>query len=99
MSDAPLGPHTFPPTDALVDALSGAVVRAVSEALADVAPPEGDLETARLYGERGVPIVMYGAGPRTILEANAKRADENLLLEDLRRATIVVACAVGDLLG
>ncbi|MFO1282541.1 MAG: M20/M25/M40 family metallo-hydrolase [Burkholderiales bacterium] len=54
---------------------------------------------ARLYGERGVPIVMYGAGPRTILEANAKRADENLLLEDLRRATIVVACAVGDLLG
>jgi len=53
---------------------------------------------ARLYGERGIPIVMYGAGPRTILEANAKRADENLVLEDLRRATIVVASAVGDLL-
>ena len=53
---------------------------------------------ARLYGERGIPIVMYGAGPRTILEANAKRADENLLLEDLRRATIVVASAVAELL-
>ena len=53
---------------------------------------------ARLYGEHGVPIVMYGAGPRTILEANAKRADENLLLDDLRRATQVVAGAVGDLL-
>jgi acetylornithine deacetylase/succinyl-diaminopimelate desuccinylase-like protein len=53
---------------------------------------------ARLYGEHGVPTVMYGAGPRTLLEANAKRADENLLLEDLRRATKVVACAVGDLL-
>jgi acetylornithine deacetylase/succinyl-diaminopimelate desuccinylase-like protein len=53
---------------------------------------------ARLYGERGIPIVLYGAGPRTILEANAKRADENLVLEDLRRATIVVASAVGDLL-
>ena len=53
---------------------------------------------ARLYGERGIPVVMYGAGPRTILEANAKRADENLLLEDLRRATIVVASAVADLL-
>ncbi len=53
---------------------------------------------ARLYGERGIPIVMYGAGPRTILEANAKRADENLLLEDLRRATQVVASAVADLL-
>ena len=53
---------------------------------------------ARLYGEHGVPIVMYGAGPRTIAEANAKRPDENLLLEDLRRATHVVACAVYDLL-
>ena len=53
---------------------------------------------ARLYGEHGVPIVMYGAGPRTILEANAKRADENLVLDDLRRATAVVACALADLL-
>jgi succinyl-diaminopimelate desuccinylase len=53
---------------------------------------------ARLYGEHGVPIVMYGAGPRTIAESNAKRPDENLLLEDLRRATHVVACTVHDLL-
>jgi len=54
---------------------------------------------ARLYGEHGVPIVMYGAGPRTIAESNAKRPDENLLLEDLRRATHVVACTVRDLIG
>jgi succinyl-diaminopimelate desuccinylase len=53
---------------------------------------------ARLYGEAGIPIVLYGAGPRSILEANAKRADENLLLEDLRRASIVVAGALHDLL-
>jgi acetylornithine deacetylase/succinyl-diaminopimelate desuccinylase family protein len=53
---------------------------------------------ARLYGEHGVPIVMYGAGPRTIAESNAKRPDENLLLEDLRRATAVVACSVADLM-
>ncbi|HEY3179129.1 MAG TPA: M20/M25/M40 family metallo-hydrolase [Casimicrobiaceae bacterium] len=53
---------------------------------------------ARLYGEHGVPIVMYGAGPRTIGESNAKRPDENLLLEELRRATHVVASAVHDLL-
>jgi acetylornithine deacetylase/succinyl-diaminopimelate desuccinylase-like protein len=53
---------------------------------------------ARLYGEAGIPIVLYGAGPRTIIEANAKRADENLLLEDLRRATITVAGALFDLL-
>jgi hypothetical protein len=42
---------------------------------------------------------MYGAGPRTILEANAKRADENLKLDDLKRATLVVVYAVADLLG
>jgi len=54
---------------------------------------------ARLYGEHGVPIVMYGAGPRTLGESNAKQPDENLLLEDLRRATKVVAATVRDLLG
>jgi len=53
---------------------------------------------ARLYCEAGIPAVLYGAGPRTVLESNAKRADENLLLDDLRRATKVVACALLDLL-
>jgi succinyl-diaminopimelate desuccinylase len=53
---------------------------------------------ARLYGEAGVPTVMYGAGPRTVLESNAKRADENVLLEDLRRATKVIARTLLDML-
>jgi acetylornithine deacetylase/succinyl-diaminopimelate desuccinylase-like protein len=53
---------------------------------------------ARHYAEAGVPAVVYGAGPRTILEANAKRPDENLALSDLRGATLVVACALADLL-
>ena len=52
----------------------------------------------RLYGERGVPAVIYGAGPRTVLESNAKRADEHLVLEDLRRATKVIARTLLDLL-
>jgi succinyl-diaminopimelate desuccinylase len=52
----------------------------------------------RLYGAAGVPAVIYGAGPRTVLESNAKRADEHLLLEDLRRATQVVARTLADLL-
>jgi succinyl-diaminopimelate desuccinylase len=52
----------------------------------------------RLYGEQGVPAVIYGAGPRTVLESNAKRADEHLVLEDLRRATKVVARTLFDLL-
>ena len=53
---------------------------------------------ARLYCERGVPIVMYGAGPRTLAESNAKGPDENILLDDLRRATQVVACTLHDML-
>ena len=52
----------------------------------------------RLYGALGIPCVIYGAGPRTVLESNAKRPDENLLLEDLRRATKVVARTLLDLL-
>jgi succinyl-diaminopimelate desuccinylase len=53
---------------------------------------------ARHYAAAGIPVVLYGAGPRTIEESNAKRADENVALDDLRRATRVVACAVADLL-
>ena len=52
----------------------------------------------RLYGERGIPAAIYGAGPRTVLESNAKRADEHVVLEDLRRATKVVARTLHDLL-
>ena len=52
----------------------------------------------RLYGEHGVAAVIYGAGPRTVLESNAKRADEHLVLDDLMRATKVVARTLLDLL-
>ena len=52
----------------------------------------------RLYVERGVPGVIYGAGPRTVLESHAKRSDERVDLEDLRRATKVVARMLADLL-
>ncbi len=52
----------------------------------------------RLYVEHGIPGVIYGAGPRTVLESHAKRADERLHLEDLRRATKVIARSLHDLL-
>jgi acetylornithine deacetylase/succinyl-diaminopimelate desuccinylase family protein len=52
----------------------------------------------RLYGAAGVPAAIYGAGPRTVLESNAKRADEHIVLEDLRRATKVIARTLRDLL-
>jgi acetylornithine deacetylase/succinyl-diaminopimelate desuccinylase-like protein len=52
----------------------------------------------RLFCEVGIPGVIYGAGPRTVLESHAKRADERLELEDLRRATKVIARTLSDLL-
>jgi succinyl-diaminopimelate desuccinylase len=53
---------------------------------------------ARLYGEHGIPAVLYGAGPRTVPESNAKKADERLALDDLRKATKVVALTLFDFL-
>lgn len=53
----------------------------------------------RLFGAQGIPAAIYGAGPRTVRESNAKRADEHIVLEDLRRATQVVARTLLDLLG
>jgi acetylornithine deacetylase/succinyl-diaminopimelate desuccinylase-like protein len=52
----------------------------------------------RLFGARGIPAVIYGAGPRPVLESNATRADEHLLVEDLRKATKVVARTLFDIL-
>jgi len=53
---------------------------------------------ARHYGEAGVPTVLYGAGPRTLEEANGHRADEKLELTDLYAATEVVALSLLELL-
>jgi succinyl-diaminopimelate desuccinylase len=53
---------------------------------------------ARHYAEAGIPTVMYGAGPRTLLEANGHRADERLPLETLRIARKTIAASAAALL-
>jgi len=53
----------------------------------------------RLYAEAGIPGVIYGAGPRSVLESHAKRSGERVVLEDLRRATKGIARTLKDLLG
>lgn len=80
--------------------LVAAIQRAARHVLGEDIPALGTplYADARLYAEHGIPVVMYGAGPRTLLESNAKRANENIALEDLRRATKVVALALGDML-
>lgn len=90
-------PLTSTPTQA---PLLAAVQTAAREVFGEDIPALGvPLYTdARHYAEAGIPVVLYGAGPRTILEANAHRADERLPLADLHRATEVIAIAVADLL-
>ncbi len=53
---------------------------------------------ARHYAAAGIPVVLYGAGPQSIEEANAHRADERLPLDDLHKATEVIALTLFDLL-
>ena len=90
----PLRP--LPGHERLVEALQREAGRVFGEPIPAAGVP---LYTdARHYAAADIPVVLYGAGPRTIEEANAKRADENVALDDLHRATRVVACAVGDLL-
>lgn len=86
----------LPGSDKLVDSLQrhGRAVFG-EEITAQGTPLYAD---ARLYGERGIPTVMYGAGPRTVQESNAKKADEHVQLEDLRKATKVVALTLLDFL-
>ncbi|MEJ1964108.1 MAG: M20/M25/M40 family metallo-hydrolase [Gammaproteobacteria bacterium] len=54
---------------------------------------------ARHYTAVGIPTVLYGAGPRTLAEANGHGANECLRLNDLRNATATVACTLAELLG
>ena len=84
-----------------VERIAHAIQRRAKEVLGVEVPTAGvPLYTdARHYAAAGIPIVLYGAGPRSIGEANAHNANENLRLEDLRAATKIVALAVADLLG
>jgi acetylornithine deacetylase/succinyl-diaminopimelate desuccinylase family protein len=65
----------------------------------EIAPHGVPLYTdARHYSAAGIPTVLYGAGPRSMLEANAHRADERVKLTDVYMATEVIAGALVDLL-
>jgi acetylornithine deacetylase/succinyl-diaminopimelate desuccinylase-like protein len=86
----------LPGADLLVEALSRNGEAVFGETLkAEGVPLYTD---ARLYAEAGIPTVSYGAGPRSFLDANGHRADERLILDDLDRATRVVALSLADIL-
>ena len=53
---------------------------------------------SRHYAALGIPTVLYGAGPATREEARLGGPDERLILDDLRKATEVVALALAEFL-
>ena len=53
---------------------------------------------ARHYAAQGIPTILYGAGPQSIEDANAHRADERLPLNLLQDAAKVIALSIADLL-
>lgn len=53
---------------------------------------------ARHFAEFDVPVIMFGAGPRTLEDANAHRANEHVAVMDLELATKIVSCSLYDLL-
>jgi|SRR5690625_257928 len=54
---------------------------------------------ARLYAEQGIPTVMYGAGPKNLLDANGHRADERVPIDTLPKVSRVIALTIASLLG
>ncbi len=80
--------------------LVAAIQRHANDIMGEEIPTNGVpiYTDARLYSEQGIPTVLYGAGPRSLLEANGHRADEKLVLEDLLKATQVITLTLADLL-
>jgi acetylornithine deacetylase/succinyl-diaminopimelate desuccinylase-like protein len=87
----------LPGATPLIDALCRHAARVLGAPIASTGVP---LYTdARHYASAGIPTVLYGAGPRTLQEANGHGADECLRLNDLHAATRVVAATLAELLG
>ncbi|MCT8974114.1 ArgE/DapE family deacylase [Microbaculum marinisediminis] len=86
----------LPGSERLITALQTPARRVLG---VDVKPTGVPLYTdARHYTAAGIPTVLYGAGPRSILEANAHGADEHLQLGDLKAATQIVSEALRTLI-
>ena len=90
----PFGP--VPGTDRLAGIVAARASEVMGEPIGTTGVPL--YADARHYTEAGVPTVMYGCGPRTLLEANAHRADERIPVDHLAKATRVVALSLLDLL-
>ena len=83
-------------TDRLADIVARHASAVIGESIGTYGVPI--FTDARHYSTANIPTVMYGAGPRSVLESNVHKADEHVDLGDLAKATEVVALAVAELL-
>ncbi len=83
-----------------VERLAGVVQKHASAVLGEEIPQAGvPLYTdARHYTAHGIPTILYGAGPRSIEDANAHRADERLPVHLLHDAAAVIALSIAEML-
>ena len=88
--------RTLPGTEKLVE-----IVQKHATEVMGLTPPATAVPLytdARHYTARGIPTILYGAGPRSILDANAHAADEHVMIADLKAATTVIELTLRDLL-
>jgi acetylornithine deacetylase/succinyl-diaminopimelate desuccinylase-like protein len=80
----------------MVDALQRAAVDIVGREIPET--KRSAISDARHYAAVGIPAVLYGAGPEKPEDAHIGGPNENLILDDLRRGTEILACALADFL-
>ncbi|HEY9214967.1 MAG TPA: M20/M25/M40 family metallo-hydrolase, partial [Ancylobacter sp.] len=88
--------RTLPGTEKLVE-----IVQKHATEVMGLTPPATAVPLytdARHYTAHGIPTILYGAGPRSILDANAHAADEHVQISDLKAATTVIERTLRDLL-
>ncbi|MSP80533.1 MAG: M20/M25/M40 family metallo-hydrolase [Rhodospirillales bacterium] len=81
-----------PGTESLVGALERSAHAVLGQEIPEAA--RATISDARHYAQVGIPAVLYGAGPRAAKDAHVGGLDETLVLDDLRRGTEVIACAL-----
>ncbi len=85
-----------PGSEAIVDALQSAAIAVVGREIPET--KRSAISDARHYVAVGIPAVLYGAGPEKPEDAHIGGPNENLVLDDLRRGTEILACALADFL-
>ncbi len=85
-----------PGTGTMVDVVGRAAFAILGQEIPEAS--RSVISDARHYAAVGIPAILYGAGPRAPEAAHVGGPDESLALDDLRRSTEIIACALAEFL-